>query len=285
MKKYIIAGGIVFVCIFAATRWTTNSEETSPTRVPNQLSTPKNISTKLASASFQDAPKRAECQMTPIAQGPKNYVAPNEKHNDALLEQAYINPAKVLAGAEQDPEAYVALYNLTTACFPDLMRPGLVKKRFIQGCPSFSMQMKGHPIQLLERAAKLGSVEAKLAFAMNARLYRDFFVTSEGGVIKDNSKDIISQAEKYGAEAAQAGHPDAYRYMSQAYENGTFGVRNKERALAFILPLQETGLPTDKERIKHLSSKLTEKERKLANAIAFGCQDDSRDSFHLNPFQ
>lgn len=240
-------------------------------------------------ASTPSIPEKFEdkfnCPQTkPLFDERRPYVKPDPKHSKVLLAQAFIDPMPMVTKGESDPEAYVALFNLAAACFPETMFPGKIKKRVIEGCPNLEMKLNGHPIEFLKRAAELGSVEAKLSYALNARLYARFYRSDTANGTGDTVKDVIERAERYGAEAAQAGHPDAYRYMSGAYENGLFGQRDLTRALAFSLPLMKLGDESDKQHVANLTLRATKNERDSAEAYAFGCNNRLSGSALVSPF-
>jgi len=143
---------------------------------------------------------------------------------------------------------------------------------------------KVHPIELLEKAAELGSSEAKLMYAVNASSAAAQVRNTGLDGAEKSAREIMVRAEEFGIAAAQSGSSNAYRFMSHSYERGIFGPRNMEKAYAFSLPLKIIGTQEDKVRIEQLKKKLTESQNLTAERFSFGCAASERKEEIVNPF-
>jgi hypothetical protein len=203
------------------------------------------------------------------------------------MNQAYTQPDALAARIHSDPEAGLALYMMWSYCAsvpnrdagPTASTPPLT-------CPAVNMEtmVNSHPIELLQRAARLGSLEAKVRFIAEAPDVADEFGnlgTPEGAAF---ARDLLQNAERFGIDAARSGSLDAMRFMSVAYESGRFGSADRLRAYAFGLPLQSSGTPADAKRLAALEAQLSDSNRRLARLQAFGCQQELDGRKTTSPF-
>lgn len=246
---------------------------------------PSPLAQRTGHTQVLSSPLTPECrQIKPLHDPGRLYVGPDEGYRERLLEQAFLDPISLAGQAPTNPEAYIALFSLAAACFPELMHPGKSKRRIIEGCPNVQMAFDGHPLELLQLAADAGSVEGKLRYALNARLYASYYRSGNTLGNGQSVNDILQRAERFGDESARAGYPDAYRYMSDAYQNGLFGRPNITQALAFAFPLSMVGDESDKQRIENLLRKVTKAEMESARQNAFGCEKIPYPSSVISPF-
>lgn len=205
------------------------------------------------------------------------------------LELASTDPKAAVAKSHTDAGANIALYQLASSCAfassRDAGPPSREQPAFL--CPSLGLQgiVRIHPIELLQRAAELGSTEAKVMYAQAAPEVAAQFTAMAGASQKAYGSDLLLLAERFGVEAARSGHPEAMRYMSVSYETGRFGGRDLQRAYRYALRLQASGDADDRRRMAELERRLSTKERlaaQLAQSAPSGC--DASPGFLNNPF-
>jgi hypothetical protein len=211
-------------------------------------------------------------------------VAPNQ----AIMNQAYTQPDALAARTSSDPEAGLALYKMWSYCASVPNRDaGPTASPPPVTCPVVAMEtmVRNHPIELLQRAASLGSIAAKIMFIADAPDVADEFRKSGAPEDAAFARELLKNSERFGSDAARSGSRDAMRLMSAAYESGRFGSTDIVRAYAFGLPLQSSGTPADARRLAALEARLSDGNRRLATLLAFGCEQalDSRTA--ASPFQ
>ena len=280
-KRTLISAGVILIGLIWGAKQIFGDEEPAQ-RAAQDVAVPtiENSGRKLV---VDDSASRACSQIEPLFPSAKPYIATDPAKMESLIDEAYSDPLKLAQRADSDPDVYIALFQLAVSCFPELMYPG-AEKRVISGCPKINFKMQEHPMKLLERAAQLGSVDAKLKYALNSKLYAARFrkTGTQAGI--DTATKMLARAELFGTEAAKAGNPEAYRYMSNAYEHGYFGKRDTERALTFALPLKPLGIAADMQKIEELSLKLTASEKESALKTAFGCGIVHEPDSNKSPF-
>lgn len=215
----------------------------------------------------------------------KNFVALDSKLIDEKLELAYSNPKQVIEEASKSPASALALFRLISACFPNFDNSDAPQKNN-NGCPVLEIGkiIKFHPIEILERQAELGSIDAKIQFAMSAPLAARQLKKIGNVESYDFSIHILDLGKRYAEDAAKAGSEDAMRYVSRAYATGMFGVRNIQQAYIYALPLSFSGAENDLKLISDLGSKLTNEQRRAAQILSLGCES-TRDKESLrSPF-
>lgn len=203
---------------------------------------------------------------------------------DGALSQAYLDINSVIRNSSHDPIANIALFRLAASCFTNDLKN---RQKSGSACPANAgvLPINTTPLELLQRAAELGSEQAKLMYALNAPMAAEFFRAQHSQQGTQQAQEILAQAETFGDSAARAGIPDALRYMSRVYESGMFGPRDIERAYIYALPLKNVGSKEDLSVIENLGSRLNEKLRKGAEAKAFGCSRYTEINILANPFK
>jgi len=154
-------------------------------------------------------------------------------------------------------------------------------------CPAINPAtlVRRHRVELLQHAARLGSLDAKLMFIAAAPAAADEFGQSETEDGRAYARELLADAEAYGMDAARAGSPEAMRFMSAAYASGLFRAPDPARAYLFALPLQAAGNAADRGRLAELGARLGAAERHAAWQQAFGCQAPDSGSALANPFR
>jgi hypothetical protein len=205
--------------------------------------------------------------------------------SEESLTAAFSDIGTVVEKSSTDPTAAIALFNLASACYSGPLENKQPREKR-EGCPDLDISrlVQKHPIEILKRAINLGAVEAKFMYALNAPAVAEQL--RQIGRPEDAAfvAQLRADAELYGTESARAGNPDAYRYMSHAYEAAEFVARDIEKAYSFALPLQYIGSIDDKKRIDDLGRKLDETQRRAARQRAFGCGTVLDPSVLRNPF-
>lgn len=204
---------------------------------------------------------------------------------ESKLKTAYSDPASVIDDLAKSPESSIALFQLVSSCFPGILKansPGIQ----LEGCPAIDIKkiITLHPIEILEKSAEQGSVDAKILYMINAQ-GAAAQLRRLGTVAGDElAREITLRSQRYGEEAARAGSEDALRYMSSAYEQGRFGIRSMQMAYTFALPLIIGGTSSDVQHASDLGARLTEPQRKEAQTAALGCSQPPKAGILNNPF-
>lgn len=274
--KYLVENRIylgIAVFVFAASYFLLPSKVDDDSTSVAESASPKNLnSSSVSHPGKQTKSIKSSCaDSDPLSTGlhPPRY---DEMSVSNQLSEAFSNIALVIRNAEHDPNANIALFRMASSCFTyDLKnRP----RRSENSCPPNAeiLPVQNNNLEFLVKAAELGSNYAKLMYSQNAPMTADYFrkrSTSDGNLL---AREIMLKAEKFGNEAARAGIPEAYRYMSQAYEQGTFGEKNIQLAYAYALPLRQLGTHIDQLHIERLGARLNDNMRKGAELQAFGCE-------------
>ncbi|KQQ36245.1 hypothetical protein ASF61_08680 [Duganella sp. Leaf126] len=193
-----------------------------------------------------------------------------------LAQLAYSAPGALAARVGTEPGAGIALYQMLAYCSAVPNRDaGPVAVAPAANCPVFdpATVVRRHRVELLQQAARLGSLEAKLLYLDAAPAVADEFRLQETDDGKAYARALLADAEAFGQDAAHAGSAEAMRFMSAAYASGLFGPADPQRAYLFALPLQTAGTIADRTRLAELGARLSEAQRRAARQQAFGCQD------------
>ncbi|MDO8033565.1 hypothetical protein O3297_09065 [Janthinobacterium sp. SUN128] len=204
---------------------------------------------------------------------------------DGLLEKNSSNITEIVKNARAgEAVSSIALFRIVATCYS--IKNNQKINSSTQDCADVDLDLVSDRFGILERAANKGSLEAKLIYAMNASSLSKFYsrlATNEAVIYADG---ILKKSEIFGREAAEGGFVEAYLFMSRAYSNGLFGVRDPQLAYAFALPMAN-GEIDDVERryITSLGSKLSLSEKEGAEKIAFGCKEEKEPMIFQNPFK
>lgn len=278
----LIGGGLCALLMFF---WDITENQSSVDHSAPRKESSKNVKSILAldnnSSPIKPKPNCAENK--PLFSGNNS----NDLDTVALskqLEQAFFDPQPFIDRSDTDPTANIVLFQLASNCPVSNTIRGRAFAN--NGCPKNigKIPVKTTHLELLEKAALQGSDQAKLMYALNAPLVAQRFSrlnTQEGNLI---SLEILKKATLYGSEAARAGIPDAYRVMSRAYENGSFGQKDIRLAYAFALPLTKVGDTMDLEYIKSIGERLNEDMKHEARFVAFGCEMNTDLNSLASPF-
>ena len=212
------------------------------------------------------------------------FRATDPKVADKLLTQAFVDSESVVSMAATNADANIALFVVASSCpAKSESTPPSKSKNWCLGSDKVR-SLHFHPIKLLQRAAELGSEEAKLMYAVNAPQAAAYLRKIDDDQARTSAKEVLLNGERLGIEAARHGNPDAYRYMSRAYEIGSFGPPDLEAAYAFALPLKAIGDSTVGQRLMDLERRLPARFQDSARRTAFGCQPKSDVVIQKNPF-
>jgi hypothetical protein len=276
MKRYYFIGffSIVFSLFFYLNKPQEDESDHTSISSPKQEKFAKE---KLSSANSEKKNGDNDCDSTPLYSAEK--VAKGIEANRSKVDyisNAYVDIRTKVQNLEHDSAANMSIFTLISLC----------QGNGQQACGGINASAfyKDDPIELLEKASELGSNDAKLMYALNAPLAALQIRKRDHIKGEIRAAEIMSKAEKFGIEAAQSGQPDAFRYMSQSYQNGRFGQKDNGQALAFILPLSHNGSQEDKERIQELSKTLSPERISKAQHLAFGCIGTSDARIFSNPF-
>ena len=233
----------------------------------------KNDLPSIATVTQKESSYQADCAVTnPIFTG---VAAPefDDMRVKELTGRAFNDINALVSEAENDPFANIAIYKMTSSCFTS----DLKHRRKIIGdiCPTTAsvIPIRFTNLELLQKAAELGSEQAKLMYALNAPITSDYMKgdTSQEG--RKYSQEILARAQEFGDSAARAGIPDALRYMSRVHELGLFGVKDIQRAYVYSLPLKILGTKEDIAQIENIGARLNSDMKKGAEIKAFGCKN------------
>ncbi|CAN7146152.1 hypothetical protein [Duganella sp. LjRoot269] len=247
--------------------WASKDDQNSDTPKPiYRITSQPVVSTKIAPAptsSTRDV--SGECKAPSFYGSDVSYSTPSSDSSASDIVNSYKNIDAILSKKEKDPISNIILFKLISYC----------PSSNADECPTINPKSlyKDTPIELLEKAAELGSVEAKLMYALNAPLaeFRIRKSRPEDGELL--ARKITLTAERLGNEAARSGNLDAIRYMSHSYENGQFGFRDIERAYSVALPLLNSSVE-DIAYVDALQRKLNPLQRNAAVRFAFGCKEE-----------
>lgn len=221
----------------------------------------------------------------PLFDTSKQFIPIDPQIVENKLAEAYRNPQRIIEDRNNSAVSAIALFQLVSSCFPGARKADSSNVQNV-GCPDIAIDkiISAHPIEILEKPAEQGSVDAKIAYMMNAsgaaaQLRR--LGTARGDEL---AREITMRSERYGQEAARAGSQDAMRYMSFAYEQGKFGARDMQMAYTFSLPLSIEGTSNDVKRASELGAKLEKNQRNEAKIAALGCARVSKPGILNNPF-
>lgn len=210
---------------------------------------------------------------------------------DRLLVNGVANPNELVLMADKgDAMAALALFKITRNCFrleasmiTSLNNEGKVTPKSPH-CPTLPKDIVANPLKLLDRAAAKGSPEAQLAYAGSSRMFRAVLLRANTSASIEMAAEISRKSLDYGEKAARSGLIEAYGLMSQAYENGSFGMRDPERAYAFALAF-EKDQSNGNDRAEKLKGVLTKRQQENAKVLAFGCPAIKAPSDLVNPFK
>lgn len=222
---------------------------------------------------------------TPMFIPGKIFVALDSKVIDDKLEIAFEDPQKIIDDAPKNVASALALFRLISACFPASNNLGSIALKN-NGCPSIDMRsiVKFHPIEILEKQAEQGSVDAKFQYALSAPLAAMQLKNLGTAGSYEFALHISDLGKRYAEEAAKAGSADAMRYVSRAYSTGKFGPRDMQSAYMYALPLGVVGTSEDSKLISELGTKLTNEQRSVAQISSLGCGSARNVGSLKNPF-
>ena len=195
---------------------------------------------------------------------------------------------------KKDENSSITAFILLRSCYPygdDILslKLGLKikEKTTREFCTNLPNEVAKNPLALLDNAAKAGSSEAKLMYAMNVQSMLKIMKFNGAILSKNEEQAFIKIAEAYGNSAAIDGIEEAYWFMASAYFGGVFGDRDYTKAYAFTLPQMRIKQDGDaQERLDLLYRELTMPQIRQAQMLAFGCQIQSnKPGAQLNPFQ
>lgn len=152
-------------------------------------------------------------------------------------------------------------------------------------CKAVQPSMLVNPLQMLEASARGGSVEAKLLYALNAENIAKIVTLSSHPRKHEIAKDVLTNAETFGAEAASAGYEEAYVLMTRAHLQGTFGTIDPVKSYAYSLSLSRKNPSAEiHERLAYLAGNLKPREVEQAKELESRCSDYVSENVSINPF-
>lgn len=203
---------------------------------------------------------------------------------DDLLAKNNSNISVIEEGAQRgEVISSIALFRVIGACYS--IKTNQKIKSSMEDCADVKTDLVADRFGILERAANSGSLEAKLIYAMNASAMSRYYSELATNETVAYGDAILKKSEIFGRQAAEGGVKEAYLFMSRAYANGSFGVRNPKLAYAFALPLGGGESGANSQYINSLGSRLTTLEREDAEKIAFGCKGEKEFIKFQNPFK
>jgi len=200
-----------------------------------------------------------------------------EEKIETFSEKVWRDTASMLDASEKgDAPAAIAIYSLIRSCFP-LATGQNANSGTLKGpgnCPALPSEIVKNPLEIVDIAARAGSMHAKTFYAQNSSAVAAGFRalnTDEGRRI---ATEIDGLAERYGTEAAEAGVLEASEYMVRSYYTGRFGSRDPALAYRFILPLTSDDPNGEHAKFaQHLKKQISDVDARRAEATAFGCDN------------
>ncbi|NYE60733.1 hypothetical protein FHW58_001885 [Duganella sp. 1224] len=273
----LVSAGLLSCVAYVLTRGALNTETppaTAAASLPAQLGPPDHNDAR-APVPRSACPAGAAQSPFPVLRK----VDGDSPQIDELLVASFTTPAAVRNKADHgDADAASAYFRMALSCAPFTEGES---KPLSSGCQENVSRVDA--FRLLYQAAEQGSVPAQTLFALNAPTHARFLRQQGSNESLAESVKLIKLAEHFGTLAAHGGSEEAVTFMISAYLNGTFGVRDTEKAYFYLLPLAAQQ-PSDAATtlIGSIKKTLNEKTRGEIERAALGCQSPA--SPIVNPF-
>lgn len=283
--EILLIAGVAGVAIWVVTELNISGEIQSSQSIPRANEAVQQKHVKQVDLTAVAIPTAPTCvSQTPIFTQGNIFIPLDEKLIEDKLQLAYKDPQKVIDDYSKNPASALALFRFVSTCFPKTSRSAFIAKQN-NGCPAYDLKLivKFHPIEILETQAELGSIDAKFQYGLTAPLAVAQLKQLGTAESYEYAQRILTLGKRYSEEAAKAGSADAMRYVSRAYATGEFGVRDKQNAYIYALPLSFFGTAEDAKLISELGNNLTTEQRNAAQISSLGCDISGKFEALKNP--
>lgn len=153
-------------------------------------------------------------------------------------------------------------------------------------CKVAPRQLLDDPLGVLLPAARAGSNEAKLIYAINARGVANVLML-ESQVQTDQVRSLLTRAEQFAEEAAQGGIEEAFTFLATAHHRGLFDQKKPVLAFAyasFVSDAKTEAYP--REAVDHLYKSMSKEQVQNAKSLISACVPavEPGGSILTNPF-